>query len=1442
MGSTPTIINPQNTGSDTAKRFRPRRVVYGVLAVAAVLLLAMVGAVFWLDSRDGHRVLIDLARDQARDHGYDLTVAGVDGSLFGTLTIASITLTQQDQTVFRGDALMLSWHPGALWSRQVQIEALTAERLLVAIPPAQKPVEAPPQTLAQQLEAAQTAINSLNLPVGISLDQLSVGTLALAREASAAPLALTINGTVNWPRLFNRTRKLNLSAQRLDGAGEADIALGYDAHAGQLSVEAVINMPDAAAMAALTGLAHSLSLSLSGQGSLEDWRGRLTGALTGLATLDADIVLQRDGDGIALTSAPLVRWLGEKPEPLQPMIATDIQMNVDAQLSDDALLIRDLSARSGALVAQITGRVVTDDLPASTLRLDAMLSGRDDGYAVLPDFSFGGVTVGGYLAPRADQQALGLTITADTVTQGDYAVDAITLDLAADSLGALLAGQDQSLIWALALEGMATDNPAIAPILTELGPMQSLGGRVDIVHDTRGLNLFLDAWRVFDGELVAAAALTGGRLGEAALDLTDIPLGKVLALTGAAEAAGMVDGVVALQLRAVPADDDNFGLNAALTLSAAQYQDPRLTALFGENPTLTVTTANIHEPMAVELAGDALTLQAMVEGVLTAQPRVAYDLAITDAGRLHGALGGTLALTGAIVRTGDVLDITAAMAPLDVAGQRLVADDFSAALDLAAQELRGAVLAARYGDLPVGITIPRLGWGGEVRVEQAVIDLADGGARSSLSGTLTADGGLDWVISGAAVRDGIIGLMVPDASIDLLADWNLRLTGTTTAPNLVARVNDMTLRQGVRGLERGQLDVTLEPDAVGHLGLMLRLDGQLVEPAMRKPLTLVLTGVQGDAGVYLLSDLRLDYGDLPVRLLGPTTLTQTPNSLALADTRLAVAGQELRVSGQYGAARVSADLSAASWLLEPLMAALNLPEIEGQFDLTASLNATRQSVDMKSSFALSSVTMAAVQRAGLPVYDLTAEMGWDGRAFSVTAMGQDRAGQAPMRVDLTLPLRAERHQTSALSGARIPPDEALAGRINGSVDMALANQIVEASGHRLTGSMLIDLVLAGTVDRPGLSGAMTMQGATYRNLLHGIAFDGIDVRMAGSLDGLTVEQLRAEAVNGGTIEGQGSIRFGEDAPLDLKLSFNNAQMVQSDLADLILEGNVGVAGRLPVHDVSGELTITQAEIRIPRRLPQSVATLTVEEVRSSTADQEPAAVDPVTTNLDIRINAPDRLFVRGLGLDMTLGGGINVTGTAVDPSISGGFDLVQGRLDVAGQTWNFNRGGLVFNDQGSPELDVAASRDVGDITAIIAVEGPVSGPAISLTSEPPMAQGEIASRILFGQGMGNVSAVQAVQATELLATLQGNSGRGVLGTARETLGIDQLSVDQTADGASVSAGTFLGDGVFIGVNQGVGDVGSEVEIEVDITDTIKFEGTTGNRNNSRVGISVEWDY
>ena len=1422
--------------SPKPKRSSRRRIGLAALLTSVFVIAATLGGGFWLDSRAGHQFLVAQATSQAEKAGYELEITGVEGSLFGALRIEQISLSQNQAVLFSGDSLVFDWRPNALWSRDLRIEALAAQSISLALPTNPVPTDEPAKSIGEQLEAAQAAINSLALPVDITLRALSIGRLGVKTATASAPFIFALQASASWPRDYAKARDLSLTLERLDGAGQANIDLSYAAATEQLSLNTQIDVPDAASMAALTGLAYPLQISLIGEGRLANWQGQLTGSLRDYMSIESALTLRRDGDAIAIEAAPFITL----PATLEiPGLVPQVQVSIAGQLTDNVFDLSSLSIAAGALDARVSGVVDIDDLTASRLQLDANLAATTDVYGLVPGLGYDDLTVAGVVAPQTDETDLQLSVAIDGLRQAGFALDVLTLDVGAASLAPLLTGQDQTLEWGLNAQGITTDNKDLDTVLDRFGRQKTVAGQIDISSDIKRLGLSVDPMELFGGQLDGQIRLADGRLDQAAIDIRDLPLHELFAL---ANATPMVEGLLHARLRAVP-DGDRVSLDGTLALNEASYQDPRLDQLLGPAPALSVNADDINAPIAVELTGDALTAGATIKGATSPEQTVDYALLISEAVVLHEALAGAFDLNGQVTHTGNEILVSAALAPLALAGQDFALEALDLPINLNTQQATQPSLQARYGALPIALTADRIGWGPEVVVKQARLALDNEAAVFNASGLIETDGALDFQLSGGIEEADLIGLIRPGFGLGLVADLNADIGGTVAAPLVSAQVSDLMLSHGNRRLERGDIKLGVTPAADDGLALTADITGNLVEPASRRMVQLNADATRDNQGVVRLSSLTADYGDLPIRLLAPTTITQNTNTINLGPTRLGIAGQELALEGEYGAARVLADLQLQNWALAPLAAALDLPSIEGGLDLALSLNATRQVVDLESTLSLSGLTMEAAQQAGLPVYDFAADTRWNGRVLTLEASGSDRNGQAPLRVDLSIPLTAERNATAALSGATLPGRAPLNGAITGTVDMALANQIVEAAGHRLNGALDIDLALAGTVDDPGLAGQVVMNDAEYRNLLHGIAFNYIDVRLAGSLDGLDVEQLRAVAVNGGVIEGNGAIRFGDDAPLSLDLAFNQAQIIQSDLADLILDGSLGVAGRLPEHDVTGRLTVTEAEIRIPRRLPQSVARLEVEEEIGDQADEaEAAPAATIVTNLDIQIDAPGRLFVRGLGLDVTLGGGVSVEGTAADPLISGGFELVQGRLDVAGQSWAFDRGGLVFDAQGAPKLDIVASRAAGDITAIIAVEGPVSGPSISLTSEPPMAQGEIASRILFGEGMGSVSAVQAVQATELLATLQGNSGRGVLGTARETLGIDQLNVDQTADGASVSAGTFVSDGVFIGVNQGVGDVGSEVEVEVDITDTIKFEGTTGNRNNSSVGLSIEWDY
>jgi len=132
----------------------------------------------------------------------------------------------------------------------------------------------------------------------------------------------------------------------------------------------------------------------------------------------------------------------------------------------------------------------------------------------------------------------------------------------------------------------------------------------------------------------------------------------------------------------------------------------------------------------------------------------------------------------------------------------------------------------------------------------------------------------------------------------------------------------------------------------------------------------------------------------------------------------------------------------------------------------------------------------------------------------------------------------------------------------------------------------------------------------------------------------------------------------------------------------------------------------------------------------------PPATPAVVIGLDLTVDAPQQVFVRGRGLDAEAGGELHVAGTTAAPQVSGGFEMRHGKFDLGGISLKFTSGKVSFNGTGltqkiDPTLDFEAASTSGGITAKLAVTGYADAPKIKLTSVPDLPQDEILARLLL---------------------------------------------------------------------------------------------------------------
>jgi len=110
---------------------------------------------------------------------------------------------------------------------------------------------------------------------------------------------------------------------------------------------------------------------------------------------------------------------------------------------------------------------------------------------------------------------------------------------------------------------------------------------------------------------------------------------------------------------------------------------------------------------------------------------------------------------------------------------------------------------------------------------------------------------------------------------------------------------------------------------------------------------------------------------------------------------------------------------------------------------------------------------------------------------------------------------------------------------------------------------------------------------------------------------------------------------GQGLELSAEARGLGAELVRRDDAVAALSGHIELQGSQTSGSLDGQVSVTQAEIRIPDRFGPDVPELDVIEVHDGDADmpERPPRQPPYALQLDMQVDIPGRTFVRGRGME-----------------------------------------------------------------------------------------------------------------------------------------------------------------------------------------------------------------
>ena len=421
----------------------------------------------------------------------------------------------------------------------------------------------------------------------------------------------------------------------------------------------------------------------------------------------------------------------------------------------------------------------------------------------------------------------------------------------------------------------------------------------------------------------------------------------------------------------------------------------------------------------------------------------------------------------------------------------------------------------------------------------------------------------------------------------------------------------------------------------------------------------------------------------------------------------------------------------------------------------------------------------------------------------------------------------------------------------GSVPLGLANSFITQGA--IQGTARYDLQVNGPPRLASLSGQITTEGTRATLPAYGVVIEGINGR-ADLASGRTNLSVTGRSRAGGRLRINGPVTLTPPLQGDLTIALESLRIVDPDLYKTSASGRMTLTGPLATAPrLEGQLRLEETNIRVPTSSPVSTQVLEgVNHIKDSPAARQTRAraglgakgddTGRVTAlSLDLAINAPNRIFVRGRGLDAELGGQLRLRGTASDITPSGQFELIRGRFDILGKRLTLTEGLITLRGALDPYLRFVAETDAGDITAQIVMEGLASAPEVRFTSTPELPQEEVIARLIFGRGLDKISGFQAAQLASAIATLRGG-GPGILGTFRSELGLDDLDVTTTDDGATeVSAGSYISDNVYSEITAD-SEGRQQIELNLDVSRNVTVRGRAGSDGNTGLGVFFEKDY
>lgn len=1391
-----------------AKR-RPlwRRLVKWAGITIAGLALAVAALLFGIDTQPGRRFVADQIARITLGSGLNFRIGRIDGSLYGQMILRNVQVRDTKGVFATTREIRMDWRPFAYLKNRVDVRSLISPEVKLLRMPALQPSGDPNAPLLPDL--------------AIDVGRLEIARIDIAKAVDGRARYLgRLAGTAH---LADGRAQLVLDGGTLTGPGVPGgdkLALRLDAtpDKNRLDIDFKLDAPVKGLVAGLAGLEAPLALKVAGKGDWARWQGKALGTLGGTQLADLDLIAT---NGRFQLRGPLHPGVWMKG-PVERLASPRLDLDLDAKWADrtaDGVV----KLRSDALAVEAKGKLDLGHNQFHDFKVDAILLKAG---AIAPNLVGRSVRAsmaldGGFNRPVVDYKlsagALGFgeTVAEQLYAEGRARVDANRILVPIRARAKRVSGLNA------AAGGLVTN-------LTVNGDL-AISGQQILSDNLRLRSDKIDATAIIAAD-VGRGRYTGalkGRVNDYQIDGVGIVDLKTDAQLYAAPGGGWgIRGHVAGNTRKIFNDGAREFLGGNAVASARLVLDPKgiisISDVKMKAPQFRVLRGSgRYDPAGpILINADAVSDQY---GPLTARVTGTLNAPVVLLKAAKPGLGiGLVDLEAQIRGRGDAWAVLAKgdtdYGPFNA--DVLVRTGNRLAIDVNSGRFAGMDITGKLQQVAAGPFEGELAFNGSGVVGRAALSAEGKLQRADVKAT-----------AANAKIPGQAGLTIGRALINgsiVLAD----------TPQIDGDVQIANLRQGNFVLKTGRARIayaggngTAQVFANGSTGVPFQIaaNAKLAPDAWLVALQGQGSGVNFHTaqpahiaireGVYHLLPTKVDFDKGSARLAGSYGKGMVLQT-RLDGMDLAVVNAFVPDLGIGGTATGSLDFAQATPAAFPSADA----RLEIKDFTRASLASVSTAVDVSFVGKLlpnGGDARALIRRGSATIGRLVA---------TLSPLGPDAGPWT------------ERMLAAPLSGGI---------RYNGPA--AVPFSLAGLSGQQLDGPIGIAADFSGKVEEPRLTGVVRATNLHYENENFGTRLTAMQIDGSFSNDEFILNSLTAKAGDG-TVKAQGTVSLSSanGYPIAITADLDNARLARSDALGATATGKITITKNPDVSKIEGRLTIPEAHYQIIRQGAAEVPELTGVRRKRDMVEGEDKPARVLRSfgdfDLNLRIDADNRLFVTGMGLESEWRSRVTVRGTTLAPDVRGNLEIVRGTYSFASRRFTITRGTIRF--QGAeiinPTIDIEGNTTAEGVTAILNISGTAQQPQIVFSSTPSLPQEEVLSRLFFGTNVTNLSATEAIQLAAALQSLSGTGGGlNPLGQLKSATGIDRLRIlgadDVSGRGTALAAGKYLTNDIYVEIITDARGF-TATQLEISLSRTLSLLSQAGTFGGSSVSLKYSRDY